>query len=136
MSNYCSVENGEVTYAGELPKVWRNVSGLHLATEASLKEKGWLPYTVEEATLSEYEVKDGLKYTINVDNVVGVEQKRNMTDEEKIAYDLQVTTKYQRDRARAYPSIEDQLDKIYHDGVTKWKSEMIKPIKDAHPKPL
>ena len=42
---------------------------------------------------------------------------------------------YQRDRAEAYPSWEDQLDKIYHDGVTKWKSEMIDPIKDAHPKP-
>jgi len=42
---------------------------------------------------------------------------------------------YQRDRAKAYPSWEDQLDKIYHDGVTKWKSEMIDPIKDAHPKP-
>ena len=42
--------------------------------------------------------------------------------------------KYQRDRAEAYPSWQDQLDKIYHDGVTKWKSEMIDPIKDAHPK--
>ena len=42
---------------------------------------------------------------------------------------------YQRDRAEAYPSWQDQLDKIYHDGVTKWKSEMIDPIKDAHPKP-
>ena len=42
---------------------------------------------------------------------------------------------YQRDRAETYPSWQDQLDKIYHDGVTKWKSEMIDPIKDAHPKP-
>ena len=42
---------------------------------------------------------------------------------------------YQRDRAEAYPSWQDQLDKIYHDGVAKWKSEMIDPIKDAHPKP-
>ena len=42
---------------------------------------------------------------------------------------------YQRDRAETYPSWQDQLDKIYHDGVTKWKSEMIDPIKDANPKP-
>ena len=42
---------------------------------------------------------------------------------------------YQRDRAEAYPSWQDQLDKIYHDGVAKWKSEMIDPIKDSHPKP-
>ena len=42
---------------------------------------------------------------------------------------------YQRDRAETYPSWQDQLDKKYHDGVTKWKSEMIDPIKDANPKP-
>tara|TARA_Y100001947_G_scaffold117633_1_gene101724 strand:- start:213 stop:512 length:300 start_codon:yes stop_codon:yes gene_type:complete len=42
---------------------------------------------------------------------------------------------YAEKRRQEYPSIEDQLDKIYHDGVTKWKSEMIKPVKDAHPKP-
>jgi len=42
---------------------------------------------------------------------------------------------YQYKRAAEYPSIVDQLDKIYHDGVDKWKEEMIKPIKDKYPKP-
>ena len=42
---------------------------------------------------------------------------------------------YARDRAKAYPSIADQLDYIYHNSITKWKSDMIKPVKDAHPKP-
>ena len=41
---------------------------------------------------------------------------------------------YARDRAEAYPSIADQLDKIYHSGVAGWKAD-IKVIKDAHPKP-
>jgi hypothetical protein len=41
---------------------------------------------------------------------------------------------YQYKRAAEYPSIKDQLDKIYHDGVDKWKEEMIKPIKDKYPK--
>ena len=41
--------------------------------------------------------------------------------------------KYQRDRASEYPSIEDQLDKIYHSGVTGWKAS-IKAIKDKYPK--
>ena len=41
---------------------------------------------------------------------------------------------YQYKRADEYPSIVDQLDKIYHDGIDKWKSEMIKPIKDKYPK--
>ena len=43
--------------------------------------------------------------------------------------------KYQRDREPEYPSIQDQLDYIYHNSITKWKSDMIKPVKDAHPKP-
>ena len=42
---------------------------------------------------------------------------------------------YQRDREPEYPSIRDQLDYIYHNSITKWKSDMIKPVKDAHPKP-
>ena len=41
---------------------------------------------------------------------------------------------YARDRAEAYPSIADQLDKIYHSGVAGWKAD-IKVIKDANPKP-
>ena len=41
---------------------------------------------------------------------------------------------YQRDRAVAYPSIEDQLDMLYHQGIEGWKAE-IKKVKDAHPKP-
>ena len=41
---------------------------------------------------------------------------------------------YQYKRAVEYPSVVDQLDKIYHDGVDKWKEEMIKPIKDKYPK--
>ena len=41
---------------------------------------------------------------------------------------------YQRKRAVEYPSVVDQLDKIYHDGIEKWKSEMIQPVKDKYPK--
>jgi predicted lipoprotein len=43
--------------------------------------------------------------------------------------------KYQRDRQPEYPSMADQLDYIYHNGIAKWKSDIIKPVKDAHPKP-
>ena len=42
---------------------------------------------------------------------------------------------YQRDRRPEYPSMADQLDFIYHNGIAKWKSDMVKPVKDAHPKP-
>ena len=41
--------------------------------------------------------------------------------------------KYQRDRAEAYPSIVDQLDDLYHNGIDGWKTT-IKAIKDKYPK--
>ena len=44
---------------------------------------------------------------------------------------------YQRDRAVAYPSIQDQLDMQYHDqvdGTTTWKDAIAK-VKADNPKP-
>jgi len=41
---------------------------------------------------------------------------------------------YQDKRQTEYPSIGDQLDKIYHEGIDAWKTDMIKPIKDKYPK--
>ena len=41
--------------------------------------------------------------------------------------------KYQRDRAEAYPSIVDQLDDLYHNGIDGWK-KTIKAVKDKYPK--
>ena len=40
---------------------------------------------------------------------------------------------YARNRAEAYPSIADQLDDIYHNGVAGWKTS-IKAVKDQYPK--
>ena len=42
-------------------------------------------------------------------------------------------TTYTEARAAEYPPIEDQLDKIYHDGIDAWKAD-IKAIKDKYPK--
>ena len=48
----------------------------------------------------------------------------------KTSYD---NNKYQRDRKAEYPSIEDQLDDIYHNGIDAWKTT-IKITKDKYPK--
>jgi hypothetical protein len=40
---------------------------------------------------------------------------------------------YQRIREKAYPSMADQLDDIYHNGVDAWKLT-IKAVKDKYPK--
>ena len=41
---------------------------------------------------------------------------------------------YSRNRAAEYPTIEDQLDDIYHNGIDAWKAT-IKVTKDKYPKP-
>ena len=37
-------------------------------------------------------------------------------------------------RAKEYPSIADQLDYIYHNGIDAWKTDMIDPVKSKYPK--
>ena len=41
---------------------------------------------------------------------------------------------YQRNRKAEYPSMADQLDDIYHNGIDGWKAT-IKVTKDKYPKP-
>ena len=40
---------------------------------------------------------------------------------------------YQRKRAKEYPSVADQLDDLYHNGIDGWKAT-IKTTKDKYPK--
>ena len=68
----------------------------------------------------------------------------NITNEQILAKQTELraeydTKQYQRDRTKnpeegGYPSIGDQLDDIYHNGIDGWKVT-IKAIKDANPKP-
>lgn len=58
------------------------------------------------------------------------EQVSTKKAELQTAYD---NNEYQRKRADEYPSIADQLDDIYHNGVDGWKTT-IKATKDKYPK--
>ena len=46
-------------------------------------------------------------------------------------YDAQ---EYSRNRQAEYPDWGTQLNKIYDDGLTKWKAEMVDPVKAKWPK--
>jgi len=50
------------------------------------------------------------------------------------AADVPPDPTYKELRAAEYPSIVDQLDKIYHTGIDGWKSD-IQVVKDKYPKP-
>ena len=62
----------------------------------------------------------------------------DLTAEEEAAVtkNIEDTAKvlYQQKRRQQYPSIGDQLDKIYHSGIDAWKAD-IKKVKDDNPKP-
>ena len=47
--------------------------------------------------------------------------------------DVQTQSSYVDARREEYPSLEDQLDKIYHHGINSWMAG-IKAIKDKYPK--
>ena len=51
--------------------------------------------------------------------------------ESEAAYDAKA---YARSRTSEYPSVEEQLDNIYHNGIEAWKVS-IKTTKDKYPKP-
>jgi len=50
------------------------------------------------------------------------------------AHEVSLET-YADKRRKEYPEIVDQLDYIYHNGLEKWREDMILPIKERHPKP-
>ena len=42
---------------------------------------------------------------------------------------------YQTEREREYPDWGVQLDYIYHNGIDKWKTDIVDPVKTKYPKP-
>ena len=42
---------------------------------------------------------------------------------------------YQRKREAEYPDWQTQLDYIYHNGINKWKTDIVDPVKTKYPKP-
>jgi predicted lipoprotein len=61
-------------------------------------------------------------------------------NEQVVSYDLSAAealvaaNAYKEQRAQAYPSMADQLDTIYHEGIDAWKAQ-IAAVKQEYPKP-
>ena len=43
--------------------------------------------------------------------------------------------KYKKRRRQEYPDWGTQLDYIYHNGIDKWKTDIVDPVKAKYPKP-
>ena len=42
---------------------------------------------------------------------------------------------YKSQRKAEYPDWDVQLDYIYHNGIDKWKTDIVDPVKTKYPKP-
>ena len=66
-------------------------------------------------------------------NSVALDEKAIQTEILRLQSEYD-SDQYQRDRAAEYPSWQDQLDDIFHNGLDHWKSS-IQAVKDKYPKP-
>jgi hypothetical protein len=60
-------------------------------------------------------------------------KQREDAGEQKIQ-DEYDNASYDVKRSREYAPISDQLDYIYHNGIEKWKADMVLPVKEKYPK--
>ena len=81
-------------------------------------------------TLTRFDVTDDFDMTKEVESGVFLEGFLTPTE-----FHQRRNSDYKQARAAGYPSVEDQLDYIYHNGLDAWKTNIIQPIKDANQKP-
>ena len=87
-------------------------------------------------------IKSDAQVSVNAEDINQItwhdDNPTNITNEQILAKQAELQTAYdtkdyQRKRAKEYPSIADQLDDIYHNGIDGWKAT-IKTTKDKYPK--
>ena len=90
------------------------------------------------------EIRPGARFAVNGNSYDGLEwyddnelpppsKEEVLESAQRIQQEWEYN-QYQRDRASAYPSIQDQLDALYHQGYDGWKA-IIDEVKNKYPKP-
>ena len=79
-------------------------------------------------------IYDGGNVLDSNNKVIKIDESKVNTEIDRLQseYDAQ---EYARNRELEYPDIKDQLDYIFHNGVDKWKEDIVQPVKDKYPKP-
>jgi hypothetical protein len=84
---------------------------------------------------ADIELTNNNQYLVYEDGVV---ERREHAEEEfdrLVQEHRSSPSQYTTKRKLEYPSTEEQLDYIYHNGVDAWKADIIDPIKARYPKP-
>ena len=67
------------------------------------------------------------------DKILTQEEKQIIADKWNASEQAKASIQWKKNRENEYPSIVDQLDDIYHNGIDGWKAT-IKATKDKYPK--
>tara|TARA_R100000322_G_scaffold168129_1_gene137277 strand:+ start:1782 stop:2069 length:288 start_codon:yes stop_codon:yes gene_type:complete len=78
--------------------------------------------TIDDSFETYFLDKDGNKVTFD----------QTLVDAARVELDKLI---YKEQRAMAYPDWNTQLDYIYHNGIDKWKTDIVDPVKKKYPKP-
>ena len=79
-------------------------------------------------------VWDGTDYKYeNLKMIIGTKPTEDAINTECIR--LNEKESYKMKRIGEYPDTGTQLDYIYHNGIEKWKTDMVDPVKAKYPKP-
>ena len=95
--------------------------------------------------VTEEQYNAGYQEITSVDSDGGAVLSNNVSDftvkyaDAKAKYNSLITTwdaeEYARNRVSEYPDWGTQLDYIYHNGIDKWKTDIVDPVKNKYPKP-
>jgi hypothetical protein len=87
-----------------------------------------------DAIINKYGYKPGLTTREGkITNWPYEEKKPTIAELKVIVEEYENSIAHIKARKKEYPSIEDQLDLLYHHGIDGWKVQ-IKAIKDKYPK--
>ena len=101
--------------------------------------------TAGASSVTEEQYNTGYQEITSVDSDGGAVLSNNVSDftvkyaDAKAKYNSLITTwnaeEYARNRVSEYPDWGTQLDYIYHNGIEKWKTDIVDPVKNKYPKP-
>ena len=101
--------------------------------------------TASAGAVTEEQYNAGYQELMSVDSGGGAVFSSTVSDftvkyaDAKAKYDSLIATwdseEYARNRVSEYPDWGTQLDYIYHNGIDKWKTDIVDPVKTKYPKP-
>ena len=87
---------------------------------------------IRKAYPSAVSIDDDLENGVLDNNGNPISINQSLVDAARVELDK---LSYQYNRKNEYPNYGVQLDYIYHNGIDKWKTDIVDPVKAKYPNP-